>query len=139
MNFVVDANVIFSVLISSEGKTTELFFSTSMRLYAPEFLFEEIEKYKGEILRKSGLTEVDFNLALAIIKSRIRIIPSSEFSSHVADAERTCPDPNDREYFALALSLDCPIWSNDKKLAEQELVTIVSTTELLKKSNFDFQ
>ncbi len=131
MDIVVDANVLFSVLISSEGKTAELLFSNKFTLYAPEFIFEEIEKYKEEILKKSNLSEEDFNLALLIIKSRIHIIPASEFKSYLGRAEQICPDPNDTEYFMLALFLNCPIWSNDKKLAEQESIKVISTTELL--------
>lgn len=35
-------------------------------------------------------------------------------------------------YFALALKLKCPIWSNDKKLKEQNIITIYHTHELSK-------
>ncbi|MEK6928390.1 MAG: hypothetical protein AABW65_00335 [Nanoarchaeota archaeon] len=33
--------------------------------------------------------------------------------------------------FALALKLDCAIWSNDKKLNEQDKVKIYSTEDLI--------
>ena len=35
-------------------------------------------------------------------------------------------------YFALALKLKCGIWSNDKKLKEQNKVKVYCTGELLK-------
>ena len=135
MDLVIDANIVFSALISSEGKTAELLFSNKVKLFAPEFLFEEIEKYKEEIIQKSGLSEVEFDLALAIIKSKISVVPEQEFSSSFAQAEEVCPDPNDREYFALAISLHCSIWSNDKRLKNQNDINVISTTELLDKLN----
>ena len=35
-------------------------------------------------------------------------------------------------YFALALKLNCGIWSNDKKLKNQDKVKVYSTEDLLK-------
>jgi len=45
-------------------------------------------------------------------------------------AEKISPDPNDLMYFALALKLKCPIWSNDKELKKQNEVIIYSTEDL---------
>jgi len=44
----------------------------------------------------------------------------------------TTPDPDDMAYFALALKLNCAIWSNDKKLKEQDKVKVYNTHELSK-------
>jgi predicted nucleic acid-binding protein len=33
-------------------------------------------------------------------------------------AREICPDENDGDYFAVALELNCAIWSNDKKLKD---------------------
>ncbi len=46
-------------------------------------------------------------------------------------AKSICPDPDDIQYFALALKLGCPIWSNDKALKEQNTVEVISTGELI--------
>lgn len=42
MDLVVDANILFSVLIK-KGKTEELLFKDTIHLFAPEFLFDEFE------------------------------------------------------------------------------------------------
>jgi predicted nucleic acid-binding protein len=39
MKLVVDANILFSLLIK-QGKTAELFLNLSLELYAPEFLLD---------------------------------------------------------------------------------------------------
>ncbi|MAG78609.1 hypothetical protein CL616_04570, partial [archaeon] len=51
----------------------------------------------------------------------------------IKKAEKISPDINDTEYFALAIALGFPIWSNDKLLKTQKLVKIYSTTELLER------
>jgi len=81
MDLVVDANILISSLISSHGKTFELMLNDNFSLIAPEFIFEEVEKYKEDILKKSNLSEDEFNLFLSIISSRINIIPYEELKS----------------------------------------------------------
>ena len=58
MDLVVDANVLFSVLIK-RGKTEDLIFEEDLHLFAPEFIFEEFEKYKEDILKKTERTTED--------------------------------------------------------------------------------
>src|SRR3989338_6093813 len=131
MDLVIDANIVFSALISSEGKTSELLFSDNLKLHAPEFLFEEIFKYKEEIIKKSKLSENDFNTSLTLISSRIKTKTFQEFKSNIKKAKEISPDPKDIEYLAIAIKLNCPLWSNDKALKKQKAVKIISTSELL--------
>ncbi len=131
MELIIDANVLMSALIATEGKTYDSIYNDRIKLFAPEFLKEEFEKHKREILIKSGLSESDFELFLSLISSRVEFISKSEFEAFVPKAEEITPDPNDTEYFALALKFKCAIWSNDKKLKEQDKVRIVNTSELL--------
>jgi len=51
----------------------------------------------------------------------------------VVDAKQTSPDPDDVLYLAVALSLGCAIWSNDKDLKEGQSRVVVVTTEDLTK------
>ncbi|MBS3175821.1 hypothetical protein J4457_01145 [Candidatus Woesearchaeota archaeon] len=52
--------------------------------------------------------------------------------SYFDDAENLTPDPDDMAYFAIALRLNCAIWSNDKKLKEQNKIKVYHTHELTK-------
>lgn len=49
----------------------------------------------------------------------------------VLRAKEISPDKNDIAYFALALKLKCPIWTNDKKLKDQDEIKVYSTSELI--------
>lgn len=59
-------------------------------------------------------------------------VPLEELKEFRDRAESVCPDPKDIPYFALALKLGCPIWSNERKLKEgQSVVNVFSTEDLL--------
>jgi len=47
------------------------------------------------------------------------------------EAKSISPDPDDSDFFALALKLNCPIWSEEKKLKKQLEVKVVNTSELI--------
>ncbi len=130
MELIVDTNIIISCLISP-GATCDLVFSGELELYAPEFLLSEIAKHKHEILTRSGLSEDELTVFLALIFTKIKFVSFGEFKNHITKAKEISPDVNDTEYFALALKLSCPIWSNDKELKKQNIVKISSTQELL--------
>jgi len=51
--FVVDANVLISIMIS--GKSSYKPILTFFDFYTPDFVFEEIEKYKPTIIEKTKL------------------------------------------------------------------------------------
>ena len=131
MLMVVDANVLFSALIASQGTTRTLFSSPDLEFISPEFIEKELGKYFSELVTKSKCSEGDVRLALNLLLARIRILPSAVYESFVDEANRISPDPKDSEYFAAALAFNCPLWSNDKKLKEQGAVKVLSTSELL--------
>jgi len=132
MDLVIDANSVISALIK-EGKSSEILVSFSFNFFAPEFLFEEINKYRDEIFRKSHRGEEELFGILNGLRDTIRFYQRGEFSEYLEEAERICPDGNDVEYFALALKLKCGIWSNDKRLKEQDKIKVYSTGDLVGK------
>jgi len=130
MDLVVDANVLFSILIKS-GKTEEIMLETELHLFCPEFIFEEFEKYKDEILEKTKRTEKEYKDVFEIIKVKIKTIPNEETEKYMDEARRISPDKKDVDYFALALKMKCAIWSNDKPIKNKQNEVIVYNTEEL--------
>jgi predicted nucleic acid-binding protein len=131
MDVVVDANVIFAALIK-DSFNCHLLFSERFHLFTPEYILTEFEKHKEEILEKTKRTTEDFFKLLEILKRRITLVPLEELVDFVEEAEKLTPDPNDMVYFALALKLNCVIWSNDKKLKEQDKIKVYPSHELVK-------
>ncbi len=130
MKLVIDANVLLSAFIK-KGKTIDLLLNPSLVLYTPVFLFEEIEEHKDEILGKTKRTMVELQDLIDNLLGLIKIVPKFEIFPFLEEAERITHDPDDVAYVALALKLNCAIWSNDKKIKEQNKVKVYSTEELV--------
>lgn len=131
MELVLDANVLFAALIS-DSHTRHLLTFRGLRLYAPELLFEEFDSNLDILSEKTGLSADELKRLLDELAffSDLRIIPLADFKHMLPDAVKVSPDPGDSLYFALALYLNYPIWSNDKQLKNQNAVKIISTKEL---------
>ena len=136
MKLVVDANILFASLIR-DSLTAELLLSDKLTLFAPEFLLDEFLKYEQHILEKSNRSKEDFNHFLSILREEIEIIPQKKIYPFIQKAEKFSPDPKDTIYLACALTIEAKIWSNDKKLKEdQDEVEVITTEELFDKVGF---
>ena len=132
MDLVVDANVLFAVLIK-DGFSYQLLFNEKFHLFTPEYIFVEIEEHQEEIMSKTERSIDRFYNLLEVLKRRIVLVPLEELTEYIEEAEKITPDPDDMAYIALALKLNCAIWSNDKDLKEkQSVVHVYSTHELVR-------
>ena len=129
MDFVVDANIVFATLIQ-EGKNYKLLFRKEFHLFTPDYIIAEIEKHREEILTKTKRSPAEFEQVLEILKRRITLIPMEKLIPFVEQAETLTPDPDDMAYFALALKLNCSLWSNDKVLKQQSRIKVYNTNEV---------
>jgi predicted nucleic acid-binding protein len=75
-------------------------------------------------------SRADFDKLVGILKKRITSVPNEETEKFLSEARKISPDKGDADYFALALKLGCPIWSNDKMLKKQDTIVVYSTEEL---------
>ncbi len=131
MNLIIDANILFAGIIKN-NITLNLIYNEQITLFAPEYIWEEFEKYKNYLLKKTKQTEEKFNKLIETLKKIVNTIPYNDIEPFLSDAKKFCPDLGDIQYFALALKLKYPIWSNDKILTEQKNIKIYSTEDLLK-------
>jgi len=131
MGIIIDNNILFS-LMKPDSTNSSLFDSINLEFFAPIFVIKEFRKYREECMRKSGLSEKDFKKREEYIFDKIELIEFEEYENQLERAEKICPDPDDVSYFALALKLDLPIWSNDTLLKNQNRVKILSTGDMIK-------
>lgn len=132
MELVVDANVLFS-FFKVYSPTRKLVIFSGLKLYAPEFSLSELESYCREVSGKAKMSLGGFELFKTVMKWFITFVPDKEYRGFLEEAKSITPDPKDVAYFALALKLDCSIWSNDKALKNQPKVKVFSTPELIRK------
>jgi len=126
---VVDANIAISMLIS-KGLKHKIFFSEKIESNSPDRILLEIGKHWSELSGKSGLSEKDLELGLLAIRLQLTTFSLNNLSNWLKESADVSPDPDDSEYFALALKLNCPIWSEEKLLKKQDKVKVFNTHEL---------
>ena len=129
MKLVVDTNILFS-FFNKKSKARELSLAPELELYSPCFSFDEIEEHKSEIFEKFSLSEVQFLLIKKLLKVVVKFTGEEKYSKFLSEAKRICPDPDDVDFFALALKINCPVWSEDKLLKQQSRIKVFSTKEL---------
>ncbi len=133
MRLVVDANVVISALASS-GVTRKVFLFNSLikrfEFIAPELLMREVRKREESLIKEIGISKEEFDRVLEFLIRDIEFIPAKEFVRFLPEAERICRDPKDKEYVALALAFNCPIFSGDPDLREIKEVKVYSPREL---------
>ena len=130
MLLVVDMNILFS-FFKKHTFTRKLLSNSHLELYSPIYALEELNKYSNELILKSKINIGIFELYKNVLSWFVRFIPTSEYKDFKNEADSISPDPKDTQYFALALKLGCPIWSNDKRLKEQSKIKVFNTSELI--------
>ena len=136
MKLVVNTNILFSIF-KKDSFTRKLItnekFRQRFRLYSPEQCLKELLNYKDEICKKAEISKEVFHEILSDIISEglVKFVSLSQYEKFLEMAKEISPDPNDIDIFALALKLNCPIWSNDKELKKQNVVKVYSTKELI--------
>ena len=136
MKLVVDANVVISALIS-DSKTRELLVTLEPDLLTPEVVHDEIERYEDLIVEKSGMDIDRVRQFIDLLFDHIETVPASEFYQYIDQAESAIgdTDPDDVLYVACALGCEASIWSDDSDFAEQELVSVFTTSEVVRSFN----
>lgn len=130
MRLVVDTNVIFS-LFWKRSILPKVMACQDLELYSPEFALEEIKKYEVEIRKKTSLSKREFNSKREELPILIEFVPLKEYRGFFKKL-KDVPDKDDIDFLALALKLDCHIWSQDKALKKQEKVKVLATKEVLR-------
>lgn len=131
MLLVVDMNILFSFFRRSSF-TRELLTNPNLKLCSPAYALDELNKHLDELMSKAKISIGTFELYKTLLSWFVEFVPLSGYRDFRNEAESICPDPDDTQYFALALKLSCPIWSKDKRLKEQSSVKVFTTAELIK-------
>src|SRR4030042_2405809 len=128
---VLDNNSLFSIM-NPNSASAYLFASIRANFIAPDFIKSEFEDHKEECLIKSELSEHEFEIRQTEVEESVKFFKSVEYENFLEKAEELIQDPDDIDFFALALLTNSAIWSNDKHLMKQSLVKVFTTKDLLK-------
>ncbi len=139
IEFVIDTNILISALIPKNSKLRDIILSGDFRIYAPEYLLKELDKYWGLILEKSekkGVSRSNIELAKEELLSKIFFEPDKFYLLRIEEAYSICRefDEKDTPFIALSLMLDIPVLTNDKGILENAGIYRVLTIEELFKN-----
>lgn len=127
---VVDANPIVSALLG--GASRRVFFDGGIEEFAvPEFVLREVIAYLPALSRKVGEDVAFLTYALDLLPLTRYGMRFYRRSLAEAQARIERRDPKDVDVLALTLSLDYPLWSNDRDF-EGTGVELFTTAQLLK-------
>ena len=131
MKVVVDANVLFSSTIK-KGLTYRALLNPDLDLCAPRFIAEEFLEHKEEAFLKFGGRREDFDRAVELLFSFIRLVDNSLLLPYLPAARELTTDEDDWLYLACALRENAAIWTQDGGFTGQKRVKILTTAELAK-------
>lgn len=117
MDYVLDANILMSMLIS--GKSSHLALAKHFRFNTSFYALLELDEYWEVILDKSHLQEYEVRDFARQLFSYLSVMPAFAIepkNQSRADALTERIDIKDREYVALALQLNVILLTRDKPL-----------------------
>ena len=117
--YVIDANILFSAFISGKELYNSLF--SAYTIFLPDFAFHEIEKYRKRILKKTKLSNQEFQEFVIMLLKNVTVVPGLLISqTSLKYAYDLCLeiDEKDTMYVAVAIELGINLITNDKRLYE---------------------
>ena len=133
MKVIIDSNILFSAIIK-DSTTRRLILEYDDHFLFPEFIFEEIEKHKSELLIKSGMSEGEFNALLSIILQKVATVSNEALLPYRSEALEIIKDIDINDVLFIACSLAYPgsiLWSDDKDLKKQTRIKVKNTKEFV--------
>ncbi|MCB0509068.1 MAG: PIN domain-containing protein [Chitinophagales bacterium] len=138
MKIIVDANIVFSAILNTNGKIADLLInSTNVKFIAPDFLRLEIRKYHNKLAKtkkisSSNIQEIEYFIFQNIVFiSEIQI--EEKYWKQAYELLKDI-DEKDTPYITYALKFKCKLWTGDKKLVnglkKKNRSLTISTNEL---------
>ncbi len=144
MKIIVDANIVFSGILNSNGKIGDLLINSKnhFNFIAPEFLRYEIKDKYSKLRSIAGISIEQIMEAEYQVCKDVTFISEEQigqkFWKEAYDLVNDI-DTKDIQYVAYARQFKCKIWSGDKKLFKglkaKGFVNIITTNDLFELRN----
>ena len=132
MQLVIDTNILVSFFrpnpVNEIISKSEFF---GLYLFSPGYAVEELKRSKQDVLKYSGLNSKQFDEELSKLSAFVKIVPKELFKEFESEAKEISPHDKDIPIFALALKLNCAIWSNEPAFKEQSKIEVLSNRDMV--------
>jgi len=118
---IVDTNILFSALLSSESTFARLLLTSPRRFFVVELILVELFKHKEKIVHLSKLSEDDVVRLLQVLLKRLNLYKEDLIApENRRAAYELCRDldETDTPHVALTLELAGLLWTGDKTLKD---------------------
>ena len=139
MILITDANIIFSALLKPKSLIAQIIKEEhKFQFFALDYLLDEFKVHQKRIEEMSPYTQSEFKEEWKLIRSRIKIVDSSEISNEIIDKSfEVVKDIDEWDIYFVALHFKTghKIWTGDKELIKglkAKGYNICITTEELK-------
>ena len=134
LRIVIDTNVLIGALVKDNSIKATCLKDRNFLFFFPDYGLIEIEKFREYICSKRRRVPScpSFDYAIKFLLEAVTIVPRQLYIDQISCAyeQMAVIDPKDTPFLALALHLECPLWSDDTHLKRQSLLTCYSTGEI---------
>jgi len=135
LRIVIDTNVLIGALVKDNSFKARLLKDRNFLFFFPDYGMIEIEKFREYICSKRRKLPScrSYDYAIKFLLESVTIVPRQLYGDQISCAyeQMSAIDPRDTPFLALALHLECPLWSDDAHLKRQSLVPCYTTVEIL--------
>ena len=113
---VLDANILVRAALGPRARGIVERYAADMGLFVPAFCVDEAREHLPGIVRKRGWDAAPIMVALDAALEMLQVVDASMYADTMDEALARLGnrDPDDAHVLALALTLACPIWTEDR-------------------------
>lgn len=113
---VLDANILFRAILGTKVPEQLNRYRTRVDFFTPAFCYEELRKHIPQIAKAKNLPIEPFDEAIEKLEKVVLPLNKEIYSHKEKEAKRriSARDINDWPTVALALTLNCPVWTEDQ-------------------------
>jgi predicted nucleic acid-binding protein len=113
---VLDANILIRAVLGKRVRSLIETYAEHVRFFTPDACVSSAQEYLPDLARRRGWPEDEGLLLLARVCDWIEIVDSALYVHCEEDARARMVgrDEDDWPVAAVALALDCPIWTEDR-------------------------
>lgn len=112
---VLDANILMRAVLGKKVKPLLEKHYADVQFFAPEVCYQDAKKYLPPLFKKKNLEEEDAIAALEELMRLVNIVDMGAYGLHEIEAKQRIAirDIDDWPVVAVALMLNCPVWTED--------------------------
>lgn len=113
---VLDANILIRAVLGRRVRQILRRYGNGVRFCSPEICFSDARKYIAELGQRKGMSVAETLAFLTEIESLVQPVDLGLYRHYEQKARRRIErrDPEDWPVLAVAIMLDCPIWTEDR-------------------------